>query len=324
MTEHSTESAEGRASRLIEASENSLENRYYAYLRAQGFIKSEALLNVLGVYLPHFDGLAHVGDLGCGHGEFLEMLRDAGHTVAGVDIDAAMVDACRAKGFEVEFGDAERWMRARPGQFDALFSSNVIEHLPADTVRAWVAAAYMALRPGGMVMLTTPNPASAIVHLHEFWRDPTHVRMYAAQLVEFMLVDAGFTAVQSMENEAARWEGIDALLAGVDEPLPTHAAPPAIGAVAPLPSPPTAGGLRARWAYGVSSWAYRKFTEPYVLPLRQDLAHAHSVIEAQAVLEQTLAARINRLAYADRFLYPSREIAVFGYKPAANNLAPTE
>ena len=331
MSSQRPHATEQTAEAQVVSSSDTLENRYYAYLRAQGYSTSDALLDVLRVYLPRFEGLAHVADVGCGHGEFLAMLRAAGHEVAGVDVDPAMVEACRTQGFEVALSDAESWLRSRPGHFDAVFSSNVIEHLPAETVRAWVAAAFAALRPGGMLLLATPNPASAIVQFHEFWRDPTHVRMYSAQLIEFMLVDAGFNAVQSMENEAAHWEGIDALLAGVEAPLDAIVPAPAIGAVAPQPEPPAAGGLRARWAYGVSAWVYRKFTEPYVLPLRQDLAHAHSVIEAQAqslaaqsVHQQKLAARIHALAQVDRFLYPSREIAVFGYKPDADNLGPAE
>jgi SAM-dependent methyltransferase len=318
---------QGRAESSTDAQDGALENRYYAYLRAQGYSTSDALLDVLRVYLPHFEGLTQVADLGCGHGEFLAMLRDAGHTATGVDVDPAMVEACRAQGFDVALGDAATWLLERPGQFDAVFSSNVIEHLPADTVRVWVAAAYAALRPGGMLLLATPNPASAIVQFHEFWRDPTHVRMYAAQLVEFMLVDAGFTAVQSVENDAARWDGIDQMLRDLDAPLPEFAIPPTSGELPPLPTLPADSSLRARWAFGLSSWVYRKFTEPYVLPLRKDLARMHATVDAQAQALVALKARqgqvvtrMQALAQADRFLHPSREIAIFGYKPAAGNV----
>ncbi len=316
---------------MSEQTDSTLENRYYAYLRGQGYSTSDALLDVLRAYLPHFEGLTHVADLGCGHGEFMRMLQDAGHTVAGVDVDPAMVDGCKAQGFDVTLGDAATWLRSRPGAFDAVFSSNVIEHLPADSVQVWVAAAFAALRPGGMLLLATPNPASAIVQLHEFWRDATHVRMYAAQLVEFLLVDAGFASVRSMENEAARWEGIDAMLAPLAQPLPVWTPPPAVGALPPMPAAPTEGGARARWAWKLSDWVYRKFTEPFVQPLRADLAHVHSVADAQARAlaelharqEQTVA-RMQALAQTDRFLYPSREIAIYGYKPAEKQLRETD
>ncbi len=306
-----------------DGSAGALENRYYAYLRGHGYSTSDALLDVLRHYLPWFDGLDDVADLGCGHGEFMAMLQSEGHTVYGVDVDPGMVDACRAQGFDVTLGDAATWLNAQPGRFDAVFSSNVIEHLPAETVREWVAAAFVALRPGGMLLLATPNPASAIVQFHEFWRDPTHVRMYGAQLVEFLLADAGFAGVQSFANPAAAWEGIDALLKGVELPLDDVTLPPAVGLVPPLPAPLAEGGLRARWAWRVSRWIYTKFTEPYVLPLRQDLEHLHSVLEAQALAldamrtqQAEIAVRLRALAQTDRFLHPAREIAVLGYKAA--------
>ena len=182
-----------------------------------------------------------------------------------------------------------------------------------------------------MLRLATPNPASAIVQFHEFWRDATHVRLYSAQLVEFLLVDAGFTSVQSLENNAARWDGIDAMLGDVEAPLPEVAVPRAVGAVPPLPAPPTTGSLRAQWAYKLSHWVYRKFSEPYVQPLRADMAHLHAVVDEQAqaladarVREAQLVTRLRALAGADRFLYPPREIAIFGYKPVTpENAGPT-
>lgn len=305
-----------------EEQNGALENRYYAFLRDHGYSTSDALRDVLRVYIPYFEGLDHVADLGCGHGEFMAMLRGAGHTVSGVDVDPGMVEACRAQGFDVTLGDAATWLSSRPGGFDAVFSSNVIEHLPAETVRAWVVAAFSALRPGGMLLLATPNPASLIVQFHEFWRDPTHVRMYGAQLVEFLLADAGFASVQSFENAAARWGGIDKMLEVVEAPLPAVSALPEPGLLPP--PPPADASLRQRWAYQIGNWAYHKFTEPYLAPLRDDLAQVHTAVAELAARQDQLLARTRALATTDRFLYPAREIAVLGYKPIAPDTTPPD
>src|SRR5690606_28108973 len=153
----------------------------------------EALRQVLQWYMRYFQGFERVLDIGCGNGEFLQLLQAAGHTAVGVDIDPAMVQQCIDQGLTAYEADVISWLPSQAGQYDAIFSSNVIELLGAKTVLTIVEQAYHALRPGGMLLLGTPNPESAIVQFHEYWRDPTHVRLYNRQLLEFFLHDSGFT-----------------------------------------------------------------------------------------------------------------------------------
>ncbi len=298
---------------------DSIENRYYAYLRGHGYSSTSALIDVLRVYLPLFDGHDRVADLGCGHGEFLALLQRDGHTVSGVDIDPAMVAACRAQGFDVAQGDAETWLAAQPGALDGVFSSNVIEHLPAAMVARWIVAAHRALRAGGRIVLATPNPESLIVQFHEFWRDPTHVRLYSRQLLEFMLADAGFVQVTSHANPASAWDGADAIAASLEAlPPPPQPAPPASAPL--LPEAPGPGAsARERWAWRVASLAYRKFTEPFLLPLREEIERHRQIlrelVDAAAAERENLAVLRQRMTEANRFLYPPREIYVTGVKP---------
>lgn len=302
-----------------------LENRYYAYLRGHAYSTEAALDAVLAHYVPHFAGFDRVLDVGCGHGEFLRLLRDAGHDAAGVDIDPAMVAACRAQGFDVAEGDAVAWLSAGGRTFDGVFSSNVVEHMEVAQVRALIEAAFAALRPGGLLLIATPNPESAIVQGHEFWRDPTHVRLYSRQLLEFMLHDAGFERVASAGNPASAWEGVDAQLATVDDDLPALPLPPGPPALPPEPPEPEAGGWRARLAWQISRFVYRKFSEPYIAPLRAVLeqqsaalaANRAAVAEANAALN-IAQGRIRRLSAAYRFLHAEREIYVVGYRPDAD------
>jgi O-antigen chain-terminating methyltransferase len=294
-----------------------LENRYYAYLRGHAYSTEAALDAVLAHYVHCFAGFTRVLDVGCGHGEFLRLLRDAGHEVAGVDVDPAMVAACRAQGFDVAEGDAAAWLRDSGRTFDGIFSSNVVEHMTVAQVAALVEAAFAALRPGGLLLLATPNPESAIVQGHEFWRDPTHVRLYSRQLLEFMLHDAGFEGIVAAGNPASAWEGVDAQLATVDDNLPL---PPRTPVLPPLPPPPGTGATwRERTAWRVSDLFYHKFTEPYLAPLRAMLEEQRGALEATQAALDVAQGRIRRLSAAYRFLHPEREIYVVGYKPVSSD-----
>jgi len=305
----------------------SLENRYYAFLRQQGYSSSDSLHRVLSVYLPWFRGFQRVADLGCGHGEFMAQLREQGHIVSGVDVDPGMVAAARQAGFDVTQGDAIAWLKARPESLDAIFSSNVIEHLPPDTVSAWLRASYDALRPGGLLLFATPNPESAIVHLYEFWRDPTHVRLYDRQLLEFMLTDAGFERVQSRPNPASAWEGADHMLEGFTDPQASVTLPDLPAVVPDVPVTLAEGaswGKRSRWR--LIQRLYGILTAPFLDPVRHTvIQHTSSLEQNQEALRQ-IVQRLQRLASAQRFLYPPREYYVLGYKPGAtgeqHNTAP--
>jgi 2-polyprenyl-3-methyl-5-hydroxy-6-metoxy-1,4-benzoquinol methylase len=149
----------------------------------------------------HADRLAATGgpvaDLGCGRGEMLELLRDRGVEAIGVDASAQMVTLTREKGLAADHSDVFAWLAARPaGSLGAILCSHVVEHLwPADHMRlARLCAA--ALRPGGVIILETPNPKSLIAGSINFSCDPTHLRPVFPETLAFMLEQAGFEDVR--------------------------------------------------------------------------------------------------------------------------------
>jgi SAM-dependent methyltransferase len=304
-----------------------LENRYYTYLREQSLSSTDTLLAVLRFYLPYLESSHRVLDIGCGHGEFLEMLISAGHEAVGVDIDPGMVAACQAKGLEVIEADVLEWLPTQAGQFDAIFSSNVMEHLPAPVVAQVIRAAHAALRPGGLLLIGVPNPESIIVQLHEFWRDATHVRLYSNQLLAFFFADAGFEAIQTGQNEAARWEGTDPLAAMLNR-QPTI--PPI--ALDPLPQPEklpdgvrTDAPFAQKIAFRLGEFVYQRLISPFVAPLSRDLDRLRQATEsnqirlAQQIIpgyenQQILAAQVQEIGRGLLFLHPSRETFVVGRK----------
>jgi hypothetical protein len=156
--------------------------------------------------LQYFSPGERVLDLGCGRGEFMELLREHGCRVEGVDADPQMVEAGRSKGLPVHESDALAFLRSRAEEYDGIFCSNFLEHFAPSDVASFFEAGYHALKPGGKFLVAVPNPESLIVHLNEFWRDATHVRLYNRQLLEFMMTYSGFEIVAAGENPATAWQ----------------------------------------------------------------------------------------------------------------------
>jgi glycosyltransferase involved in cell wall biosynthesis/SAM-dependent methyltransferase len=125
-------------------------------------------------YAPIFRDAAWVLDLGCGRGEFLDMMRDHGIEARGVDLDATMVERCASKGHAVVLGDALSYLREQPdASVPAVFAAQVIEHLPHAVLNDLLALLVAKLAPGGVAVLETVNPHSPPA-LKAFWTDTTH------------------------------------------------------------------------------------------------------------------------------------------------------
>ena len=126
-------------------------------------------------YVPLLSGRGPVLDVGCGRGEMLELLRDGGIDAFGIDIDPAMVEHCRAKGFDrAELAEAAAYLEETPsGSLGAVFAGQVIEHLPYSALLRFLRAARASLAPGGILIMETVNP-HAPQALKHFWIDTTH------------------------------------------------------------------------------------------------------------------------------------------------------
>ncbi|HXF68198.1 MAG TPA: class I SAM-dependent methyltransferase [Thermoflexus sp.] len=185
---------------------SNLEGMFYESIYRYGESDPDWNREVLGFYVPFFADCHRVLDLGCGRGEFLELLREKGISGTGIDVDLEMVRTCREKGLEVIQADLFEYLGTQEASWDGIFCSNVIEHMHADKALRMFQLAYRALRPGGIFLVATPNPESLIVHLYEFWRDPTHVRLYNLPLLKFMMEYVGFRNVRGGENPKTRWD----------------------------------------------------------------------------------------------------------------------
>src|SRR4029077_17629547 len=101
-------------------------------------------------YIPHFAGCKEVLDIGCGRGEFLELMRDAGIPARGIDLSRESVDLCRAKGLKADDADLFAYLAAQPdASFDGIFCAQVVEHLAPVQIPEMIRLTARALRRGG-------------------------------------------------------------------------------------------------------------------------------------------------------------------------------
>jgi SAM-dependent methyltransferase len=147
-------------------------------------------------YLPIFDGVSDVLDIGCGRGEFLDLLRERGIPARGIDVNHEMVEASRARGLAVDKADALGHLQSRPdASLGGVFAAQVIEHLAPEYLMQVLDAALLKLRPGGVLVLETINPACWLAFFESYIRDLTHVRPIHPDTLQYLLRASGFASV---------------------------------------------------------------------------------------------------------------------------------
>ncbi len=151
------------------------------------------------VYLPFIEPLKQlykqcpVLDLGCGRGEWLEILLDNGFKPRGVDLDSDMLEACQALGLPAEQADALVTLKGLPDESQAVVSGfHIAEHIPFADLQELVAEALRVLKPAGLLILETPNAENLVVGTQNFYLDPTHERPIPHLLLSFLTEYSGF------------------------------------------------------------------------------------------------------------------------------------
>lgn len=156
--------------------------------------------DLLAHYAPLADRLAlhePVVDIGCGDGDLLQLLTERGVSCWGVEVDEALTQAARDRGFEVRHGDGREVLaEVDDKSLGAVVLLQVVEHLDAASLPELIASVHRSLRSGGVLVMETPNPQSLYVHAHSFWLDPSHVRPLHPLYLEFLCREVGFGAVE--------------------------------------------------------------------------------------------------------------------------------
>lgn len=136
-------------------------------------------------------------DLGCGRGEFIELMLENNLTAMGIDLDDGMLKACKERGFNVENKDALTKLKETESNSILVVSAfHVVEHIPFEYLQELVKESYRVLMPGGLLILETPNPENIAVATCSFYTDPTHQKPIPPQLLSFVVEYNNFEKVK--------------------------------------------------------------------------------------------------------------------------------
>lgn len=175
-------------------------NLDFAFLRHIGVVP-ETQQRIQAFYLPRFAGCRRVVDLACGEGDFVVLLEREGIEALGVDSDSACCKAARQRNLNVLCQDVFDFLRAADaGSFDGIFSAHLVEHLPYEKVMELFSLSWRALRPGGVIVVATPNVRGLYTHLESFYLHFGHVSFYHPELLCFLLSHSGFVDWEWGEN----------------------------------------------------------------------------------------------------------------------------
>jgi len=158
------------------------------------------------IYKDYQEGI--VLDIGCGRGEWLELLRDEGIPSQGVDLDSGMLEAARAIDLNVIEGDGIDFLQNMDSESAiAITAFHVAEHISFDRLRTLIEEAHRVLKSGGVLILETPNPENIRVACESFYMDPTHQKPIPSTLLAFLPEYYGFARIKKVllnENEHLR------------------------------------------------------------------------------------------------------------------------
>jgi SAM-dependent methyltransferase len=150
----------------------------------------------LRAYVPLFAGAADVLDVGCGRGEFLALLKDAGVSARGVDTNREMVAAACERGLDVAHADALAFLQTLPdGSLGGLMAAQVVEHLAPPYLSRLLAVAFQKLRAGAPIVIETINPACWLAFFSSYIRDITHAQPVHPETLQYLLQANGFAKV---------------------------------------------------------------------------------------------------------------------------------
>ena len=164
------------------------------------FRGSRALIKQrLCYYLPLIHGLQvsfndlTILDLGCGRGEWLELLKEQNIHAQGVDLDEGMLSKCRNLDLDCIHGDVMGFLKGQSDAYcEVITSFHLIEHLPFEVLKALIFECFRVLKPGGVLILETPNCENILVGSGSFYLDPTHTKPLPSKLVSFLTIFCGF------------------------------------------------------------------------------------------------------------------------------------
>lgn len=155
------------------------------------------------IYLPYFKDCSNVVDIGCGRGEFLELLKDNNINAIGVDYYDEFVEYCRMKELNVVCGDAVEYLE-KVEKVDGIYAGQLIEHLETEQVIRLCELAYKKLLKGCYAIFETPNPTSLAIFANSFYMDPSHIKPVHPLTLKYFMEKAGFKDINIIYTESSK------------------------------------------------------------------------------------------------------------------------
>jgi SAM-dependent methyltransferase len=157
----------------------------------------ELISERLESYLPHYAAATDVLEIGCGRGEFLELLGRIGISARGIDLNHGMVEECRARGLDVTEADAIAHLSSlADGSLGGLFAAQVVEHFQPAYLLRFLDLSVQKLRPGARMILETLNPACWVAFFDSYIRDITHAWPLHPDTLKYLVLASGFASAE--------------------------------------------------------------------------------------------------------------------------------
>jgi len=183
----------------------SLLETFYCLLEERYRGSREEIKQRLTIYKKDFEALrarmqssGPIIDLGCGRGEFVELLRDEGFQVIGIDENEIQLEAARHKGLPVLHCDAQTYLAGIEDESVlAVTGIHIVEHLPFPSLVALMQDIARVVKTGGLTIFETPNPRNLVVGAHTFHFDPTHIKPLPPEVLEILFETLGFVNIET-------------------------------------------------------------------------------------------------------------------------------
>jgi O-antigen chain-terminating methyltransferase len=136
-------------------------------------------------------------DLGCGRGDWLDLLREHGIDARGVESNRILIAEARKRNLTVVAADAIRHLRALPeNSLNAITAFHFVEHLTFEELIDSLSEIRRTLKPSGLLVIETPNPKNLVVGACNFYSDPTHNRPLFPESLHFILDHLSFEEIR--------------------------------------------------------------------------------------------------------------------------------
>jgi len=138
-------------------------------------------------------------DVGCGRGEWLELLKENNITATGLDLNRVVVGKCRDADLDVVESDVIEYLRnLKTNTLSVVTGFHIVEHLPFKIMIALFDESLRVLKPGGIVIFETPNPENLMVGACNFYTDPSHNNPIPPHTLSYLIEERGFINIETL------------------------------------------------------------------------------------------------------------------------------